>query len=68
MFKQSDVPQSSDLKAFQAEMVKFKSELRQTTEERDILEKAAAHFTSSPAEVRLQAGKSARVSSHWHES
>ncbi len=37
-------PQSSDLKTLQAEMVKLKAELRRTTEERDILKKAAAYF------------------------
>ena len=35
---------SSDLKAMQAEMAKLKAELRRTTEERDILKKAAAYF------------------------
>jgi transposase len=43
-FKKSEQPQSSDLKALQAEMLKLKSELRRTTEERDILKKVAAHF------------------------
>lgn len=43
-FKKSDAPQSSGLKALQAEMVKLKAELRRTTEERDILKKAAACF------------------------
>ena len=43
-FKKSEQPQSSDLKALQAEMVKLKAELRRTTEERDILKKAAAYF------------------------
>jgi transposase len=43
-FKKADEPQSSDLKALQAEMVKLKAELRRTTEERDILKKAAAYF------------------------
>jgi transposase len=43
-FKKSDVPQSSELKALQAEMTKLKAELRRTTEERDILKKAAAYF------------------------
>ena len=37
-------PQSSDLKAMQAEMAKLKAELRRNTEERDILKKAAAYF------------------------
>ena len=33
-----------DVKALQAEMAKLKAELRRTTEERDILKKAAAYF------------------------
>ncbi|MFT6766499.1 MAG: transposase [Burkholderiaceae bacterium] len=40
-FKKADEPISSDFKALQAEMVKLKAELRRTTEERDILKKAA---------------------------
>ena len=36
--------ESNDLKALQAEMAKLKAELRRTTEERDILNKAAAYF------------------------
>ena len=43
-FKKADEPESSDLKAMQAEMDKLKAELRRTTEERDILKKAAAYF------------------------
>jgi len=43
-FKKSDAPHPSDLKALQAEMTKLKAELRRTTEERDILKKAAAYF------------------------
>ena len=43
-FKKADEPISSDFKALQAEMVKLKAELRRTTEERDILKKAAAYF------------------------
>ena len=43
-FKKSEQPQSSDLKALQAEMVKLKAELRRATKERDILKKAAAYF------------------------
>ena len=43
-FKKADEPESSDLKAMQAEMAKLKAELRLTTEERDILKKAAAYF------------------------
>ena len=33
-----------DVKTLQAEMAKLKAELRRTTEERDILKKAAAYF------------------------
>ncbi len=43
-FKRADEPLSNDLKVLQAEMVKLKAELRRTTEERDILKKAAAYF------------------------
>jgi transposase len=43
-FKKADEPESSDLKAIQAEMAKLKAELRRTTEQRDILKKAAAYF------------------------
>ena len=43
-FKNAGEPMSSDFKALQAEMVKLKAELRRTTEERDILKKAAAYF------------------------
>ena len=43
-FKKTDEPESSDLKAMQVEMAKLKAELRRTTEERDILKKAAAYF------------------------
>jgi transposase len=43
-FKKADKPESSDLKAMQAEIAKLKAELRRTTEERDILKKAAAYF------------------------
>ena len=42
--KKADEPESNDLKAMQAEMAKLKAELRRTTEERDILKKAAAYF------------------------
>jgi transposase len=42
-FKKSEQPQSSDLKALQAEIVKLKAEHRRTTEERDIPKKAAAY-------------------------
>jgi transposase len=43
-FKKADEPESNDLKAMQAEMAKLKAELRRTSEERDILKKAAAYF------------------------
>ena len=43
-FKKADEPLSNDLKVLQAAMVKLKAELRRTTEERDILKKAAAYF------------------------
>ena len=43
-FKKADEPVSNDLKVLQAEMVELKAEHRRTTEERDILKKAAAHF------------------------
>jgi transposase len=42
--KKADEPESSDLKLMQAEMAKLKAELSRTTEERDILKKAAAYF------------------------
>ena len=41
-FKKADEPVSNDLNLLQAEMAKVKAELRRTTEERDILKKAAA--------------------------
>jgi len=43
-FKKAEEPLSNDLKVLQAEMAKLKAELRRTTEERDILKKAAAYF------------------------
>ena len=43
-FKKEDEPESSDLKAMQADMAKLRAELRRTTEERYILKKAAAYF------------------------
>ena len=42
--KGPDVTPIEDVKALQAEMTKLKAELRRTTEERDILKKAAAYF------------------------
>ena len=44
-FKKADQPESSDIKAMQAEVAKLKAELRRTTEERDILKKAALSST-----------------------
>ena len=41
-FKKADEPIGNDLKVRRAEMAKLKAELRRTTEERDILKKAAA--------------------------
>ena len=41
-FKKADQPESSDLKAMQAEVAKLKAELRRTTKELNILKKAAA--------------------------
>ncbi len=44
-FKKADKSASAgDLKAMQAEVAKLKAGLRRTTEERDILKKAAAYF------------------------
>jgi len=42
--KGSDEKPIETVKALQAEMTKLKAELRRTTEERDILKKAAAYF------------------------
>ena len=42
--KAADGTSTGDIRAMQAEMVKLKAELRRTTEERDILKKAAAYF------------------------
>ncbi len=44
-FKKADAPVAAgDLKAMQSEVARLKAELRRTTEERDILKKAAAYF------------------------
>ena len=40
----ADGTPTGDMRALQAELVKLKAELRRTTEERDILKKAAAYF------------------------
>ena len=42
--KAADGTPTGDMRALQAELVKLKAELRRTTEERDILKKAAAYF------------------------
>jgi transposase len=42
--KELEVKPMEDVKALQAEIVRLKAELRRTTEERDILKKAAAYF------------------------
>jgi transposase len=42
--KGADEKPIEDIKALQAEMTKLKAELRRTTEERDILKKAAVYF------------------------
>ena len=42
--KVPDRPPMEDVKALQAEMTELKAEFRRTTEERDILKKAAAYF------------------------
>ena len=43
--KEPEVKPMEDVKALQAEMVRLKAELRRTTEERDILKKAAVSST-----------------------
>ena len=52
-FKKEDEPVSNDLKVLQAEMAKLKAELRRTTEERDILKKAAAFIQAHRCEFKL---------------
>ena len=42
--KAADGTSTGDIRAMQAELVNLKAELRRTTEERDILKKAAAYF------------------------
>ena len=42
--KAADGVPLGDMRAMQAELSKLKAELRRTTEERDILKKAAAYF------------------------
>ena len=61
-FKKADQPESSDLKAMQAEMAKLKAELRRTTEERDILKRPPRTLPSSPGEVRIHPGASCAIS------
>jgi transposase len=44
-FKDANEPVAiNDMKSMQAELIRLKAELRRTTEERDILIKAAAYF------------------------
>ena len=43
-FKKTEVSQTTYLKDMQAELVRLKAELRRTTEELDILKKAAVYF------------------------
>ena len=52
-FKKADEPESSDIKAMQAEVAKLKAELRRTTEERDILKKKPRTLPKCPGEVRI---------------
>ena len=54
-----------DVKALQVEMTKLKAELRRTTEERDILKKAAAYF-AKVSEWSTRLSKSiAKSSGFW---
>jgi len=58
-FKKADEPSTNDLKVLQAEMAKLKAELRRTTEERDILKKAALDSTGHcNAAFSVSAGQS----------
>jgi transposase len=45
--KQS-IASNDDVVALKAEMSRLKAELKRTTEEQDILKKAAAYFTRAP--------------------
>jgi len=42
--QQGDLPNSKDIVALKLELQRMKAELKRTTEERDILKKAAAYF------------------------
>jgi transposase len=42
--QQDDLPNSKDIVALKLELQRMKAELKRTTEERDILKKAAAYF------------------------
>ena len=42
--QQDDLPNSKDIVALKQELQRMKAELKRTTEERDILKKAAAYF------------------------
>ena len=55
-----------DVKALQVEMTKLKAELRRTTEERDILKKAAAYFAKVSIEVVAIQRASPRVPAFEH--
>ena len=52
MLKEPDEQPIEDVKALQAEINKLKTELRRTTEGRDILKKAAAYFAKVSAQIR----------------
>ena len=57
-FKKADQPESSDIKAMQAEVAKLKAELRRTTEDRDILKKAAFFMMASSILVFASSARS----------
>jgi transposase-like protein len=59
-FKKQTNPKSSDLKAMQSEAAKLKAELRLTTEERDILKKAALSSTGRCKDKHLSPSMSRR--------
>jgi transposase-like protein len=60
-FKKADELMARDLKALQVERIRLKAELRRTTEERDILKKAA--LPSCPAGVRVHPSAPSRIPS-----
>lgn len=51
--KKADELVNNDLTVLQSEMVKLKTELGRTTEERDILKKPPRTLQNSPSEVRV---------------